>query len=147
MTRRSSVNSELGKETVPQDSAQPSRCGGYAALGLNCDRLLLLVKDGVPDVSPKLLYDVEDPVQCELLFPPLASLRPGAILRRVIEARDSRCGAVADNFRKVNCRTAAIRAWDSQSAESVSGALKESATAQREVPRILPERPMRERSQ
>src|SRR5271168_4443916 len=97
------------------------------------------MKYGVPDVGPELLNNVERRIQRELLYPPLASLGPGGVFRRVVETRDSRGGAVADNFRKVDRRAAAIRACYNQTAERVSGPLNKTAVAQSEVPRVLPE--------
>ena len=89
------------------------------------------------DVWPELLHDVKDGIQCELVSPSLASLGPGAIWRRVVEAGDSRCGAIDDDFRKIDGRSAAVCARDCQTAEPVFAALPETAAAQREVPRIL----------
>ena len=91
----------------------------------------------MPDVGPELFHDVEDRVQCELVRPSLPSLGPGAIWGGIVESGDSRSGAIADDFGKVDGRTSAVRARNRQTAERVPAALPEPAAAQREVPRIL----------
>jgi len=91
----------------------------------------------VSDVWPKLFDYVEDPIQRELLRPSLSGLRPGAILGWVIQARDSRGGTIADDFRIVDLRAAAIGARNDQPAEGVPGAVEEATVSLGEISRIL----------
>src|ERR1017187_6518230 len=98
---------------------------------------LVLVQYGVPDVWPEFFDYVERRIQRELLAPSLSCLRPGAIGGWVIQGRDPRGRTVADGFRKVDLRSAAIGAGDDQAAEGVPGAIEESAMPFGEVPWVL----------
>ena len=71
-------------------------------------RLVVGVKEGVIDVRPKLLQDIENAIQGDLCYPFLPGLCPCALSRRIVRARNAGARTIAHNLRKVKPRASGI---------------------------------------
>ena len=84
-------------------------------------------KDGVADVRPEFLQDVENAVERNLAHPFLSRLGPGAFPAGVIKVGNPGAGTVADDLGEVEGLTAGIGSGDEQAANGVTRALEKSA--------------------
>src|SRR5208282_5020943 len=98
-------NQELSPDVITENSC----AGGRWFSGCE-SQLILLAENGVSDVRPEFFDYIEGPIQRQLLSPSLPGLGPGAIWGGVVQSRDSRGGAIPDDFRIVDLRAAAIGA-------------------------------------
>src|SRR5580704_3438692 len=72
--------------------------------------LIFLMEDSLIDVRPKFLGYIENAVQANLGSPALICFDEGSILCGIVGIGNSCGGPVADNFRNIECRPAAVGA-------------------------------------